>query len=200
MNFLEKFIANAVSSRADDWARMVDAGELVRRYVTPALPKTIDVFEPANVVGTALYGATDRAKAHAVHITFKARDLSDPAAIDLAYGTITKTAVGLQRKGWSVTPMPELEARNWDDGMDVIIKAVRTIPARKRLFRSPLPGRTLPLVMSFDAMPETARCRIVESTEHVPASTRKVRKIVCDEPAELAGVLATGSERIEAPA
>lgn len=180
MGILDSLITKKIADRADDWARMADAGDIVQRWVAPALPKTIDLFEPGDVTGPANYEG-DRSKAGEVHVNFAPLDLSTEQGASLAYGTIIKIAGGLVREGWIVDPVPVMAAYSFQEGMDITVKAKRTIPGRRRLFRRDIAARTIPLHLVFEKMPETSRCRIEESVEEVPASTRTVKRVVCEE-------------------
>ncbi len=180
MSILADLIRGKVEGRAEDWARMTDAGDIVERFVSGAFPRTIDRFEPSDVLGSADYGpGADRSRASEVYVKFRPLKLETDSDKVIAFGTVQKVAQGLHNLGWNVT-RADLGAYGFQDGMDISIRAVRELPGRKRLFRPDIPPREVVLKLSFEAMPDTPRCRVVESVEVIPASTRKVKKVVCD--------------------
>jgi hypothetical protein len=188
MSLLQRLLDKKVSGRADDWARMRDAAEIVRRFVLPALPKTIEDFKPADVVGITPYVSEDRSVASEIWVQFEAPAMADDGAKERAFGTVQKAASGLQKNGW-LLKTASLDACDYREGMDVTLMATRTIPGGKRWFRSTTPDRVISLRITFQSLPDTPRCRIVESVEAVPASTRTVRRVICEDGEGIAALL-----------
>lgn len=189
MELLDK-IGEKVRQRDTDLRRMADAGDIVERHVAPHLPATIDRFDVVNVSGSHSWSDTEnRHRAATVTVAFKPKELKTDDDTEIAYGTIVKVIRALERAGWALEPVPELTALSWADGMIIAIKGKRTITGGAAVVspggsipwhRGPGDDREIELRVQFDSMPETEVCKVVESVEPVPASTRTVRRVVCD--------------------
>jgi len=185
---LQDKIAKTIEYRDAYLRRMADAGDIVDEHVIPHLPATIDRFDAVDVAGTCPLNAEDQGRATGVTISFRPTGLGNDADVAIAYGTIVKTIRALQGAGWELEPRPELTAHSWVEGMVIAIKGRRTISDQPRWYRKAgiIPWkavageRAVQLRLVFDSMPETDMCRIEESVERVPASTRTVRRVVCD--------------------
>ncbi len=174
-NRLDAVAAAILAADEERVSRMREARNVITDYVLPALPHTINLFEAKYVSTGADYRSSDPHKLGSLHVKFEPGDVSTEEAAGLAYGTIIKVAEGLQTAGWTVERQPSMNVYDWQDGMDVSVMASR-----------PSGDRPLTLVLTFEKMPETSRCEIVETVEEVPAGTRIVKRLVCtDGPAAL---------------
>lgn len=191
MTTLTQIIKDTKEERQAAVTRLADADEIIRRYVATAFPKSIEAFYPTDVSGMSRMYQTPNLdpRAATVLITFRRHALEaeasaeeEAAAAGAAYGTIVKVAEGLSKAGWLMDPQPSLEAQSWKSGMDVRISGVRVLPARRRRKNHDSdPEREVRISVTFEAMPETAHCRIIETTEYVAAHTAKVRRVECGE-------------------
>ena len=208
MSLLEKVVAK-IAQRDADLAREADAGDIIEEYVIPCLPATIDRFEAEEPVALGEYGKPTR-QAKEIWLTFTPKKMETEADFAVAYGTIVKVAAGLRAHGWEVNDVPDIAPHSYaKEKLTIVLTADRTIPGKQRWFRragilpyrKQEPDRAMPLKITFDSMPETDVCRIVESVESVPATTRTVRKVVCDGdgPAGLIPAVAIPA-KVEAPA
>ena len=207
MNLLEK-VVEKIALKDADLALEADAGDIIEEYVVPCLPATIDRFEAGDPVALGEYGKAVR-QAKEIWLTFTPKKMETDADFAVAYGTIVKVAAGLKENGWEVNEVPDIKAMGYPKGkLTIVLTADRVIPGQRRWFRragilpyrKQEPDRAIPLKITFDTMPETDVCRIVETVETVPATTRTVRKVVCegDGPAGLIPATALPTAGIEA--
>jgi len=127
------------------------------------LPRTLDDF----AVGSFLY-IDDRTPYFLIKFSLLPNeDGSDRNAL-LAFGTIKKVRDALAEMRWEVPDGMKLRAQDWGKKLEAEIVATR---------------EKATLTFTFTALPEGPHCKLVEETIDVPASSKKVLRVVCDEPA-----------------
>ena len=102
-------------------------------------------------------------------------DMHSDAAAKKALGTIDKVAAALKRAGWAVVRPPEAHANEYQKNMRV------ELGARKGDGRE-----AATLIMTFNGIQATDRCRLVEKDVIVaatPEHTEKRLVVECDDPA-----------------
>ncbi len=151
----------------------VEAFEQFAKFVAELqMPRTL-----ADYYGfTGAYLITNRW----LQITLQASDQATPDATMLVFGTIQKVAQELREHGWSSSVGMELKASEASD----YTKTMTAVLSMRR----PFAGSAYQIDFDFFGLPEGPYCRLVEETVDVPAvpaTTKTVMRVVCEEQEQL---------------
>ena len=171
----ELTIAEQASNDIDGWEEYYQKD--LKRYafarglldeLIPFLPHTLEQFFKVEGVWDG-YGWPPECSDYRLRLVTRP-DLP-PDDMPLAFGTIVKVAAAMMRAGWTVGPQPDITANQEKRALDVDIKGTRG---------------TTTLILGFLHLPESERCKLVETVVDVPARQEIKLKVVCEgQPLEL---------------
>lgn len=168
-------IAEEVAHEIDEWDERIEkegkryafARSLLEELI-PFLPQTLAEFFTVESVWDG-YGWPPGNSIYQLRLVTRPDLPADDAP--LAFGTIVKVAGAMMRAGWTVAPQPEITANQQQHALDVEVKGTR--------------GSTS-LIIGFLHLPESERCKLVETVVDVPAHQETKLKVVCEgQPVEL---------------
>lgn len=153
-------------------------GEQVFAGLLPFLPATLGrLFKVAKTPYVYYSGGPS------VSVVFTPTgDLTQPKALQRALGTITKVERALVKQGWHIQGVAALQANQYDMGLyiDVVARCTRRVKGSDQV-------ESVTLRLTFQKLPETDKCKLVEKEVRVKAVYTKAhmetRMVVeCDDP------------------